>query len=150
MKITSDAFSENGLIPSLYTCDGKNINPSLLFSAIPAETKTLALVVDDPDVPKEIKPDGVWDHWVVYNMPPNTTGIEANSLPIGEVGKNSSGQATYRGPCPPNGEHRYFFTLLALDAKIEASSPLSKAEFYTAAEGHIIAKAELVGRYSRE
>src|SRR4051812_48295460 len=112
MKLTSAAFSEGGTIPPQYSCDGANKHPPLSFEGVPAETKSLALTMDDPDVPKSLMPSGVFDHWVVFNIPPKTTGVsEIDESLAGTYGSNGRGNQAYTGPCPPDREHRYFFRL---------------------------------------
>jgi Raf kinase inhibitor-like YbhB/YbcL family protein len=149
MRITSTAFSANATIPTQYTCDGQNINPPLAFSDIPPNAKTLVLLVDDPDVPKNLIPSGVFDHWVVYNITPGTNEIPENSSAVGTQGKNGAGKVGYTGPCPPDKEHRYFFKLYALDTTLEFSDAPTKQQVETAMQNHIIGQAELVGRYNR-
>lgn len=150
MKIESSAFEHNQSIPSKYTCDGENINPPLSFSDVPANTKSLALIMDDPDVPRTIRPDGMWDHWLIWNMPPETTVINENSTLPGVVGKNTGGQFGYQGPCPPDREHRYFFKLYALDAMLNLNPQSTKQDLERAMEGHILEKVELIGLYNRQ
>jgi Raf kinase inhibitor-like YbhB/YbcL family protein len=150
MKLESPSFSNNAKIPQKYACDGENINPPLLFSDVPAGTKSLALIMEDPDVPKYLKPDGMFDHWIVWNMPPLTSGIEENSTPAGNVGQNGRGTMQYTGPCPPDREHRYFFYLYALDAALQIPKTSNKIDLLKAIEGHVIEKAELMGRYERK
>lgn len=149
MKLASPAFPHNGKIPATYTCDGADINPPLTMSDVPPDARSLVLIVDDPDVPKRLKADGVWDHWIVYNIPPLTTEIIEGEPPIGVVGVGSGGKMEYEGPCPPNGEHRYFFKLFALDNELPLPPGATKHEVMKAMEGHILARAELVGRYAR-
>ena len=150
MRISSAAFPHNGSIPAKYTCDGPGTNPSLQFSDIPLGTKSFVLLMDDPDVPKDIRPDGMWDHWVVYNIPPATATIRESEGPSGTVGKNSGGSQEYYAPCPPDREHRYFFKLYALDTLLDLPAGSSKAEVEKAMQGHILAQAELIGRYNRQ
>jgi len=146
MKITSPAFIDYGKIPSEYTCDGENVNPKLLVEGIPAAAKTLALIVDDPDAPGR-----VWLHWTVWNIPSTETTINKNSLPAGAVeGVTDFGKSGWGGPCPPSGEHRYFFKVYALDTKLALTPGASLSELEAAIKGHILDKAELVGVYSRE
>ena len=149
VKLTSPVFSNNSAIPGMYTCDGQNISPPLLIADAPPAAKSLALLMDDPDVPKSIRADGMWDHWVVFNIPPATTSIPEGKSPPGVKGKNTSGKLAYAGPCPPDKEHRYFFKLYALDSTLALREGTSKAEVERAMEGHILAKAELMGRYKR-
>ena len=149
MKIQSSAFEYNQQIPSRFTCDGENVNPPLAFSEVPADAKSLVLIMDDPDVPKTIRPDGTWDHWLAWNMPPTSKAIPENSTPAGVVGKNTSGQFGYQGPCPPDREHRYFFRLYALDTMLELNQSATKQELEKAMEEHIIVRTELIGCYNR-
>jgi len=145
MKISSPAFKNNRMIPKIYTCNGKNINPSLLFSNIPQPAKSLALVVDDPDAPT-----GTWVHWIVFNIPTTTKKIAENSVPAGSMlGITSFGKAGYGGPCPPSGTHRYFFKLYALDTLLKSNKKTTKATLGGEIQGHIIDQAETVGLYKR-
>ena len=150
MKLTSPAFTENGKIPSKFTCDGKNVNPELRISNVPKEAKTLVLIMDDPDVPAFIRKEQMWDHWVVFNIPPTTTEIPENTLPPGVPGKNTGGDPGYQGPCPPDREHRYFFKLYALDRELSLPKGSTKQEVERAMQGHILAETHLMGRYERE
>lgn len=146
MKISSSAFQHNQAIPAKYGCDGENISPPLTISEVFEGAKSLALIADDPDVPA-----GTWVHWTVWNIDPATTEIAENSVPEGVVeGITSFGSAGYGGPCPPSGEHRYFFKLYALDTILELGADADKAALETAMEGHILAQAELIGLYSRQ
>jgi Raf kinase inhibitor-like YbhB/YbcL family protein len=149
MTIASPAFAANATIPKQYTCDGASMNPPLSFSDVPSDAKSLALLMDDPDVPKNLKPDGVFDHWVLYNIPPTTTAIPESASGIGTPGQNGSGKAQYTGPCPPDREHRYFFKLYALDTMLSFNSPPTKAQVEQAMQGHILDQAELVAKYDR-
>jgi Raf kinase inhibitor-like YbhB/YbcL family protein len=149
MKLSSSAFEESGKIPSKYTCDGDNINPPLKISDVPSTTKSLALIMEDPDVPKDLRPDGMWDHWVVFNIPPGTPEIPEGQEPPGTHGVGTSGNQNYFGPCPPDREHRYFFKLFALDSELDLQKKATKPELEKAMEGHILEKAELMGRYER-
>lgn len=149
MKLSSPAFQEGGIIPSRYTCEGANVNPPLEFSDVPANTKSLALIVDDPDVPVQIRPDRMWNHWVVYNMEPGTKRIFEATNPPGLCGKTTFGQHKYGGPCPPDREHRYFFKLYALDTMLELAQDAGKKELEKAMHGHIISETQLMGRYEK-
>lgn len=149
MKIASSAFKHGGKIPSQYTCDGKNINPPLLISEVPEKAKALALIMDDPDVPEYVRKDRMWVHWVVFNMPPQTSSIGENATPKGTAGKGTSGKLKYEGPCPPDREHRYFFKLYALDIVLTLKEGATKEDLEKAMSGHIIAQAELIGKYER-
>ena len=158
MTIASPSFKHGQSIPSQYTCDGhRNTNPPLEFSGVLPKTVSLALLVDDPDVPKEIKPDGVFDHWTLFNMPPDTAFIPETNDPAkypGVIGINSAGQKQYTGPCPPKEpepeEHHYYFKLYALDCMLELPVGATKAHVLAAMEGHILEKSELVGRYKKQ
>jgi len=142
MTVTSPAFESEGSIPSKYTCDGEEINPALHIADIPAEAITLALIMEDPDAPK-----GIFDHWIVWNIDP-IANIPENSRP-GISGKNSAGKTGYHGPCPPNGEHRYFIYVFALDADIDLPAGADKVALRDAMEGHIIGQGSLMGVYGR-
>lgn len=144
MQIMSAAFAHNQLIPARYTCDGDDMSPPLTISGVPDGTKSLALIVDDPDAPA-----GTWDHWIVFNIPPDTHEILEGSEPRGVHGKGTSGNLEYHGPCPPDREHRYFFKVYALDTMLELSEGASKAELEQAMQGSILDQAELIGRYAR-
>jgi len=145
MKLTSEAFENFGLIPSTYTCDGADINPPLSISDVPKTTKSLVLIMDDPDAPM-----GTWDHWLVFNLPPGLTEIKEGIPPPGVSGLNSFKKTGYGGPCPPDREHRYYFKLYALDIELPLKEGARKAEIEKAMSGHILAQAELVGRYNRK
>ncbi len=153
MQLTSTMFKSNGSIPSLYTCEGANTNPPLTITDVPADAKSLALIMDDPDVPLEVRPDGIFDHWVLYNIPTTTTLIPANGY-VGSLGVNSGGGASYVGPCPPTQyaprEHRYQFTLYAVDYVLQFQTPPTKAEVLKALQGHTLAQVTLVGRYQKK
>lgn len=142
MKISSPEFNHNQSIPAKFTCEGQNINSALIIEGIPKETKSLALIVDDPDAPV-----GIWVHWVVYNIPV-INRIEENSIP-GKQGVTSSGKKDFHGPCPPSGTHRYFFKIYALDTTLNLNEGISKKELETAMQGHILDKAELIGLYKK-
>jgi Raf kinase inhibitor-like YbhB/YbcL family protein len=149
MKLTSPAFEHGGKIPSKYTCDGENINPPLTISDVPSEARSLVLIMDDPDVPKHLRGDGMWDHWVVFNIPATIRDIKEGKEPGGTPGIGTGGNLDYYGPCPPDREHRYFFKLYALDAELDLPEKTTKQGVERAMEGHVIAKAELMGRYER-
>ena len=154
MKLTSLAFSEGSEIPSQYTCDGGNTNPALEISGVPVNAKSLVLIMDDPDVPAAVRPERMWDHWVVFNIPPTTTSVPAGQNPSGIAGKNSGGKLAYGGPCPPPqfepSRHRYFFKLYALDTMLDLPEGATKAEVITAMKDNIIATATLMGTYQRK
>jgi Raf kinase inhibitor-like YbhB/YbcL family protein len=146
MDLTSRAFPHNGMVPPEYTCDGANGNPPLTIRTAPAKTRSLALIVDDPDAPM-----GIWVHWVVWNIGPGTMDIPANSVPIGALqGTNDFGKQSYGGPCPPSGTHRYFFKLYALDTSLALKTGATKVQLEEAMKGHILEKAELIGLYRRK
>ncbi len=145
MELSSPAFSHDGMIPSEYTCDGADRNPPLVIRNVPAKTVSLALIVDDPDAPR-----GTWVHWVVWNIEPGTTEIPSSSVPEGALqGRSDFGKPVYGGPCPPSGTHRYFFKLYALGTSPALKTGATKAQLEEAMKGHILGKAELVGRYRR-
>ncbi len=146
MKISSTAFENNSLIPSKYTCEGQEINPPLEFKDVPEDTKSLVLIVDDPDAPMK-----TWIHWTIWNIDAKTTQILQNSCPKGAVeGITSFGRTGYGGPCPPSGTHRYFFKLFALDKMLDLSPNSHARDIESTIEGHIIRKAELIGLYKKK
>jgi hypothetical protein len=143
IKITSMAFQPGGIIPEQFTCKGANQNPPLEFGEVPAAAKSLALVVDDPDAPA-----GRFSHWLVWNIDPSTRRIAANSSPAGAAqGRNDFGKVGYGGPCPPSGVHRYFFTLLALDQKLELKPGTDRPGLERALGSHVIAIGKLMGHF---
>jgi len=146
MKIKSPSFENKDDIPSKHTCDGEDINPSLEITGVPERAESLVLIVDDPDAPA-----GTWDHWVVWNINPSVEKIEEGSVPEGAVeGMNDFGKKPYGGPCPPSGTHNYYFKLYALDANLELDSSAKKEEVESKMKDHILERAELIGRYSRD
>ena len=153
MKLSSPAFERSEQIPSRYTCDGERfLSPPLSIMDVPKDTISLALIVDDPDVPKVIRPDGNFTHWITFNIPPNTFDI-SEGADIGTRGSNTRGEPRYTGPCPPSeygpATHRYFFKLFALDTILKLEEGSTKDALETAMEGHIIATSELMGTYTR-
>jgi len=142
MKLTSPAFEHNALIPKKFTGQGEDINPALIIDNIPEGTKSLALIVDDPDAPM-----GTWVHWVVYDVSV-VSRIEENSVP-GKQGINDFRRKDYGGPNPPSGTHRYFFKIYALDTMLGLKEGVSKKDLEKALQGHILDKAELIGLYKR-
>ncbi len=142
MKITSPEFADNGYIPAKFTSDGRDVSPAIVIEEAPKESKSFALIVDDPDAPM-----GTWVHWVVYDMPV-ISRIEEGAIP-GKQGINDFGRKDYGGPAPPSGVHRYFFKVYALDAALNLKEGLDKKKLEKAMEGHILDKAELVGLYER-
>ena len=152
LALTSPVFTHNGTIPKVYTCQGKDMSPALAWSGLPSGTKSVALIVDDPDVPDPAAPKREWVHWVLYNIPPATTGLpESAKLPAGaREGKNDWDRLGYGGPCPPIGRHRYFHKLYALDVVLPDLNEPTKATLLDAMEGHVLGEAELVGTYKKE
>lgn len=146
LRISSAVFVEGGSIPAKYTCDGGDVNPPLTMENVPAGSRSLALIVDDPDAPV-----GMWVHWVVWNISPATVEIKEGSIPAGaREGKNDWRRNSYGGPCPPSGTHRYFFKLYALDATLNLGPDSSKKDLERAMHGHVIAQAQLMGVYRRK
>lgn len=154
MQITSPAFDHQGMIPAKYTCDAADISPPLAWREIPENTKSLALIVDDPDAPDPAAPRRTWVHWVLYDISPTLQGLTENAaahLPQGiRVGVNDFRRTRYGGPCPPTGKHRYFFKLYALDKTLGPLPDADKSSLEKAMQGHILMKAELVGLYQRQ
>ncbi|HSD59876.1 MAG TPA: YbhB/YbcL family Raf kinase inhibitor-like protein [Burkholderiales bacterium] len=154
LSLTSGAFPHQGEIPRQYTCDGKDLSPPLEWSGLPPGTKSLALVVDDPDAPDPRAPKMAWVHWVLYNLPPEATGLkealQPAELPEGtREGTNDWGGTGYGGPCPPIGRHRYFHKLYALDTLLPDLGRPAKAALEKAMKGHVLAEAQLIGTYQR-
>lgn len=151
MKISSTAFADNGEIPVLHTCEGRDTAPPLQFAGVPAGARSLALIVDDPDAPDPAAPKMTWVHWVVYELAPSTAGLpEGGALPAGaRDGLNDWKRIGYGGPCPPVGRHRYFFKLYALDTTLSFAHPPTKQQLEQAMKGHVLAHAELVGTFAR-
>ncbi|MGH7948480.1 MAG: YbhB/YbcL family Raf kinase inhibitor-like protein [Candidatus Binataceae bacterium] len=155
LQLTSPAFSHNAEIPAKYTCDGQKISPPLQWSGVPADAKSLVLIVDDPDAPDPAAPQIVWVHWVLYDIPASANGlpeaVQTAQLPAGtRQGVGSPGNTTYRGPCPPIGRHRYFFKLYALDSALGDMGGATAAALQRAMKGHVLAATELIGTYQRE
>jgi len=153
LTLTSSAFAPGDKIPSKYTCEGGDISPPLAFAGAPDGTKSLVLIVDDPDAPDPKAPKRVWVHWLVYNLPPDSNGLAENAsragLPSGAVaGLNDWQRTPYGGPCPPIGRHRYFHKLYALDIVLPKEA-LTKAQLEAAMAGHVLAQAELIGTYQK-
>jgi Raf kinase inhibitor-like YbhB/YbcL family protein len=154
LVITSPAFSPNEEIPAKYTCDGEDLSPALEWSGLPEGTKSIALIVDDPDAPDPAAPKVTWVHWVLYNIPPSATGlpeaVKSQDLPKGtKEGLNDWQRTGYGGPCPPIGRHRYFHKLYALDTVLPDLGKPTKKHLEKAIQAHILAKAEMVGTYQR-
>jgi len=147
LELTSESFEHNAVIPQKYTCDGQDISPQLKWDNVPEGTRAFAMICDDPDAPM-----GTWDHWIVFNIPVDTTEFpeDIRLLPDGtKEGNNSWNRTGYGGPCPPDREHRYMFKLYALDTVLELDDGASKSELEAVMKGHILAQAELIGRYNR-
>lgn len=149
MKVSSPAFTEDTSIPSPFTCDGENISPALTVGDLPEGTVSLALIMDDPDVPRNLRADGLFVHWVEFNIPPDADFAE-NLRTVGVQGANTRGDLGYTGPCPPDREHRYFFKIYALDAELDLPEGATKEQVEAAMEGHILDQAQLMGRYNRK
>ncbi len=146
MKLISPAFNHNSAMPAKYTCDGENISPPLDIGEVSEDTRSLVLIMDDPDAP-----GGTWLHWTLWNITPTTRAIGEASVPEGAVeGTTSFGNTGYGGPCPPSGEHRYVFHAYALDTELSLAGGASQEELEGAMAGHIIAQAELIGLYRRK
>lgn len=143
LLVESPAFNHNGYIPPQYTCDGENISPPIEISDIPADTKTLALIMEDPDAPGK-----VFDHWLLWNLSPDEPIAERTQEGISGI--NSFGQTGYGGPCPPSGTHRYFLKIYALDKELPLVTGENKDSLLEAMENHILATGQLIGRYSKK
>lgn len=154
MRITSAAFRHEGPIPRRYTCEGDDVSPPLAWSGFPAGTRTLALIVSDPDAPDPTAPKMTWVHWVLYDIPAQAAGlsedVSADGLPQGtRQGLNDWARTGWGGPCPPVGRHRYWFELHALDTALGDLGPVTKARLERALEGHVLGRAVLVGTYQK-
>jgi len=143
LVVKSPSFQPNTPIPKKYSCDGEDMNPPLTIEGVPKESKSLALIVDDPDAPR-----GTFDHWVVWDIPPSTTKIAEHSVP-GTEGLNGARQKGFMGPCPPSGTHRYFFKVYALDTALKLGAKTTKRDLEKAIQNHILGKGELIGLYHR-
>jgi Raf kinase inhibitor-like YbhB/YbcL family protein len=155
LRLTSPAFRDQREIPAVHTCDGRDLSPALAWSNVPQGTRSLALVVDDPDAPDPAAPKMTWVHWVLYNLPPTLDDLPqaAGSAkpPAGALeGLNDWKRTGYGGPCPPIGRHRYFFRLYALDRILPDLNRPTKAKLETAMKGHVLAQATLIGTYQRK
>ncbi|MGD9078988.1 MAG: YbhB/YbcL family Raf kinase inhibitor-like protein [Desulfobacterales bacterium] len=150
LEITSSVFSEGEMIPTRFTCDGPDVSPDLAWGGVPETAQSLALICDDPDAPM-----GTWVHWVMFNIPTDASGLPGEISPDAILengarhGTNDFGRLGYGGPCPPGGTHRYFFKLYALDTTLDLESGITKAQLIEAMENHILAEAQLMGKYSR-
>lgn len=149
MKLTSSAFPNGGQIPRKYTCQGGDVSPPFEIAGTPAGAKSLVLICEDPDVPTFIREDQLWVHWVLFNLSPNLRMIEEGRAPQGLVGRGTGGVEVYQGPCPPDREHRYYFRLYALDILLKLPRGSSKEEVESAMQGHVVAKAEYMGKYEK-
>lgn len=157
MILTSPVFADGEMIPVQYTCDGEGTIPPLSFANMPVGTQSLVLVMDDPDIPQEVKEGAgidVFDHWVVFNMPADADGVTEGQEPAGMLGENSAGENGYTGPCPPAEyaptTHRYVFRLYALDVELDSEAGATKAEIERAMNEHVLARATLTGRYQKQ
>ncbi len=152
IEVKSGAFENEGMIPKVYTCAGKDISPPISWTGAPRETKSIVLIMDDPDAP-----GGTWTHWVIFNIPPETQSLAENvprtaSLPNGAVhAANSWGKRKmgYGGPCPPSGTHRYYFKIYALDTKLNLPPGAPLKNVQNAMKNHILAQGQLMGRYKK-
>lgn len=154
LSLSSPSFTPNSPMPARHTCEGQDVSPALQWSGLPAGTRSLALIVDDPDAPDPAAPQRVWVHWVLYNLPADATelaeGVTAAQLPTGtREGLNDWKRTGYGGPCPPIGRHRYFHKLYALDAVLPDLDRPDKAQLLKAMQGHVLAQVELIGTYQR-
>ncbi len=150
MDLTSIAFKQGDPIPKQYTCDGPNISPPLQWSDTPGKTKSIALIVEDPDAPR-----GTWVHWILFNIPHSAAALPENikktrTIPNGaRQGLNDFREIGYGGPCPPGGRHRYFFKIYALDTELLLDPGTTRNEIEKAMKGHVLAEAQLMGTYQR-
>ena len=150
MNLSSPAFSAGESIPKKYTCDGENVSPPLAWSGAPDGTRAFALIADDPDAP-----GGTWVHWVLFNLPTDTTSLPEGVAPDKRLqngavhGTSSFGKTGYGGPCPPSGTHRYYFKLYALDSQLSLGNNALATDVEGAMQGHTLAEAQLMGRYKR-
>lgn len=154
LLLESPAFPEGGPIPIEYTCEGQDVSPPLAWRGIPEGTRSLVLIVDDPDAPDPKAPRMTWVHWVVYNLAPDSTGLPARArpadLPAGAVqGMNDWRHIGYGGPCPPIGRHRYFHKLYALDVQLKPLNQATKAAVEAAMQGHVLDQSVLIGTYQK-
>ena len=153
INLGSSAFTDGGMIPKIFTCDGSDRSPPLEWSGVPASARSLALICDDPDAPR-----GIWAHWVVFNLLPETKALNEgvpheDTITLGagkaQQGRNDFGKIGYGGPCPPSGTHRYFFRLYALDSELKLTSTATRADLIGAIQGHILSEGRLIGKYQR-
>jgi Raf kinase inhibitor-like YbhB/YbcL family protein len=155
LTLSSPAFAPGAAIPAIYTCEGRDASPPLEWRGIPSGTKSLALIVDDPDAPDPRAPKMTWVHWVLTNLPPGTDGlpegVAPGALPPGTIeGVNDWKRTGYGGPCPPVGRHRYFHKLYALDIALDGLKRPTKAQVEAAMKGHVLGQAELIGTYEKK
>jgi hypothetical protein len=154
LTLKSSAFDNGGEIPSRYTCEGEDVSPSLVWTGVPETARSLVLIIDDPDAPDPKAPKMTWVHWVLYNIPPDVTGLPEGVVPAKlspdmMEGLNDWKRIGYGGPCPPIGRHRYFHKLYALDTVLEVMNTPTKANVEVAMKGHVIAQTELMGTYKK-
>ncbi|MBD3307162.1 YbhB/YbcL family Raf kinase inhibitor-like protein [candidate division KSB3 bacterium] len=151
IQLRSSAFTQGGMIPAKYTCDGQNISPPLEWDAVPGGTESLALIMDDPDAP-----GGTWVHWVLFNLPPDTKRLSEDLPPQEELahgachGINDFQKIGYGGPCPPKDTHNYYFKLYALDTKLDTPPGITKAQLVEQIEDYTLAVGTLIGQYQRQ
>jgi Raf kinase inhibitor-like YbhB/YbcL family protein len=153
LKLTSDAFEHQQPIPRLYTCEGDDVSPALKWSGVPAKARSLVLIEDDPDAPDPAAPRMTWVHWILYNLPPDSSGLAkgVKDLPSGTLeGLNDWKRTGYGGPCPPIGRHRYFHKLYVLDVVLDDLGKPTKAKLEAAMKGHVIEQTELIGTYEKQ
>ena len=144
--LTSSAFGEGGSIPAKFTCAGAGISPQIQWDGAPTNTRSFAVILDDPDAP-----GGTFTHWIAFDLPATQSEIPEGAVNVGKGGKNGRGQTGYPGPCPPSGTHRYFFTLYALDiTTLGLNDGAARADVEKAMAGHILGTTQLMGRYSKE
>ena len=154
LVLSSPAFFDGHSIPTKYTCEGEDRSPPLAWTGVPDGTRSLVLIVDDPDAPDPAAPQMTWVHWLLYNIPPSATalaeGASNSALPAGAIeSRNDFKRVRYGGPCPPIGRHRYYFKLYALDMLLATDEPLDKAALEGAMRGHVLAHVELMGTYQK-
>lgn len=155
LTLSSPEFDSEHSIPARFTCEGDNVSPALRWTGVPEEAQTLALLVEDPDAPDPAAPQRIFTHWIVYNIPPDASGLVENAdrdgLPRGaRAGKNDFDQQHWGGPCPPIGRHRYYFKLYALDCPLPTAKPMSRTRLLDAIDGHVLGYAELIGTYEKQ
>lgn len=154
MAISSPAFRHEEPILERFTCDGEDVSPPLHWTGVPEASQTLALIVEDPDAPDPAAPQHIFTHWIIYNLPPDSTGLVENvtleTLPRGaRFGQNDFERTRWGGPCPPTGRHRYYFKLYALDSPVPTAHVLTRSGLLAAIDGHVLRYAELIGTYEK-